>query len=729
MNRKKPFRPRPQPEDSSHLRALLLVLAAAWFGWALPAPLFSNSATPASPVETPGSAAPAAPMAPLETAPRTLLHLDDLSFRYGSWAIEAAGGTVRLERIAPDGPVAVRGTVLASLRLFPASSPFNALFENIRLDGEVRFEPRQGTVQVERMVVAVPEVGTIQMAGRFDPRGPWSVRLFAQELSAAPVLKSWTAPGQGFHFGGSVRLSGRLEGRGSKAWTLHLQAASPNTSFHDADYTRAGENIHWRSEAVIRSENRGSPVQFRGSLKIDKGEALVKEYYVDFEKEPVNATCRLTTQSGRKPVRLEDFRFHWGKLLDFSARGEAVGGKEGRRVRLQVSVPQQSLVPAFKTLIQEPLKHTRPWLQTAELQGRWAAELEWTDSGGTRTAEGRIDLQRVDFRVPEEGFAVGGLQARLPIAWSSGDDTGGRSRPLQDGGIAFQALTTRFFSLPPTEAAFKVGTNRLELARPLAVPLPGGTVALEAFRLQHLFSGNRRGFFLIHADPFDLAPFVAKGLGKALPVVAHVRNWRLEWDGDRIYAESPVTFDLFSGQAVMEDFSVHRPLQPGTVVSLDARWTGIDLEPLTAVTAFGTITGRLKGSVENLRLVGGVPIGFDLVLESQDTPSVPRKISVAAINNLAQVGTAQSPFIGAGGLMTVFFKDFPYQKIGIQCILENDTFTIRGLIREGGVEYLVKRGGFRGVNIINQNPENRISWQDMIGRLERISESGPAQID
>ena len=73
----------------------------------------------------------------------------------------------------------------------------------------------------------------------------------------------------------------------------------------------------------------------------------------------------------------------------------------------------------------------------------------------------------------------------------------------------------------------------------------------------------------------------------------------------------------------------------------------------------------------------------------------------------------------AGGFITTFFDDFSYKKIGIRCILKNDFFTIRGLIKEDGTEYLVKRG-LTGVNVINQQTNNRISWNDMIRRLKRI---------
>jgi hypothetical protein len=53
-------------------------------------------------------------------------------------------------------------------------------------------------------------------------------------------------------------------------------------------------------------------------------------------------------------------------------------------------------------------------------------------------------------------------------------------------------------------------------------------------------------------------------------------------------------------------------------------------------------------------------------------------------------------------------------------VLRNDRLTIRGTIHDGGKEYLVRRGFLRGVDVINQNPDNVISWRDLQERVGRI---------
>jgi len=75
--------------------------------------------------------------------------------------------------------------------------------------------------------------------------------------------------------------------------------------------------------------------------------------------------------------------------------------------------------------------------------------------------------------------------------------------------------------------------------------------------------------------------------------------------------------------------------------------------------------------------------------------------------------------MGLAGMLASFFKNFNYSRIGIRAILENDVFRVNGTIREGGEEYLVKRSGISGVNVVNRNPDNRISFKDMVKRIKR----------
>ena len=84
--------------------------------------------------------------------------------------------------------------------------------------------------------------------------------------------------------------------------------------------------------------------------------------------------------------------------------------------------------------------------------------------------------------------------------------------------------------------------------------------------------------------------------------------------------------------------------------------------------------------------------------------------------------------MGLAGRFVSLFKEFPYKKIGVRSSLENDVFRINGTIKEGGLEYLVKRSGFSGVDVVNLNPDNRASFKDMVKRIKRIKSSGQGPV-
>jgi hypothetical protein len=145
---------------------------------------------------------------------------------------------------------------------------------------------------------------------------------------------------------------------------------------------------------------------------------------------------------------------------------------------------------------------------------------------------------------------------------------------------------------------------------------------------------------------------------------------------------------------------------------------------MTTGTAFGKIEGVLAGDLRNAEIAYGQPQRFNLLLETVRKKGIPQKISIKAVENIAQIGGGQNPFMGLAGTFASFFKTFPYEKIGIRASLENDVFAIHGTVKENGVEYFVKRGAFSGVNIVNQNPDNRISFKDMVNRIKRIGAGG-----
>ena len=135
----------------------------------------------------------------------------------------------------------------------------------------------------------------------------------------------------------------------------------------------------------------------------------------------------------------------------------------------------------------------------------------------------------------------------------------------------------------------------------------------------------------------------------------------------------------------------------------------------------------MQGHIRDLEIAYGQPQKFDLLLETVKTKGVDQRISVEAMDNIARIGGGESPFMGLSGAFITVFDKLPYSKIGIHASLASDSFRIKGSDWEGGPDYLVKRGSFSGVDVVNRNPYTPISFKDMLNRIKGVmtSKSGP----
>lgn len=68
----------------------------------------------------------------------------------------------------------------------------------------------------------------------------------------------------------------------------------------------------------------------------------------------------------------------------------------------------------------------------------------------------------------------------------------------------------------------------------------------------------------------------------------------------------------------------------------------------------------------------------------------------------------------------MLFGDFGYKKLGLLIGLKGAMCTVRGLHHENGVEYILKRSGLAGVDVVNGNPENAMPFADLLVRIRKI---------
>jgi hypothetical protein len=427
---------------------------------------------------------------------------------------------------------------------------------------------------------------------------------------------------------------------------------------------------------------------WRIRLHLDEGEALYSYWFFDFSKTPWDLSVELLEEGGKICADQAEYKGLAGLafqgLFCSSGKGEGTLSLNGSSDRL------------YRLLVSEPMGEEHPYLRQVSLKGgvtgRWffrrndrlevIGDLRWR--GGV---ESKGLSLRGEFSLPilyaPEGKAVGDLRVDSftvgPVS-IKGWDT-----PLRGAPYKIEGLNGHSFDLFHGKIAW--GPFYLwykDLKRPV---LEMRGIGIKGIKLSYL------------SLPMEVD-------GGFSGVVGGI---------DKVILNGGVTFKLARGEVKLKDIWVSSPFTSLMSVGCDINFSHLDLAELTRVTPFGKMMGFIKGSIRNLVVSHGQPEAFALEVETQKVEGVKKRISLEAINSISILGGG-----GPVSLFLPFFKEFGYSYLGFSCSLENDVFTLHGLKRRDKVEYIVKRGGLTGVDVINRNPDNRISFRDMMERLRRI---------
>jgi hypothetical protein len=171
---------------------------------------------------------------------------------------------------------------------------------------------------------------------------------------------------------------------------------------------------------------------------------------------------------------------------------------------------------------------------------------------------------------------------------------------------------------------------------------------------------------------------------------------------------------VFGGSVALTQLAMERPFGTAPTLTGDVAIQDVDLEQITKVTGFGTITGRLDGRIQDLRLVDWSPVSFDARLETDRDWKGKKRISQRAVKDISDVGGSGV----AGGLQAKalgFFDDFGYQRIGMGCRLQDNVCTMSGIGSAGDGYIIVAGAGLPRIQV--EGNRRRDDWPTLVKRL------------
>ncbi len=526
----------------------------------------------------------------------------------------------------------------------------------------------------------------------------------------------------GWQFSGADSIHITATQKEQDPWSFSSELEFHELIFENGDSSCMGEKVSVRVKMDGEIGLKEAYMVANTSFKADGGEILYDRFYFDLNNNPFFSSCEIKYEIPKRSLHLSGLRLGLKDILTLNIHGTLLHKSRDQRIGLSVSIPKTALKPVFDHFILEPFQTEKPFLTSLNIGGAISADMELAGIGTDWVVTGRCMWHDGTLSSGEEGFSFKGINLDLPVWYQA--KKAERVRKTEKGALSIQSMNLPMFPEQRLALTLDVGPNSLSVKAPTTLRIPGGKVNLGPIVSRDIFSSRLSINTSLTVDVVDINPLLSRVLSQPVQGTVYGKLDPIRFEGGTLSAHGKIKAEVFNGKVIVSDLGASEMFSPTPVFRMSAGWKALRLAEMTAGTSFGKIEGVLKGHIKNLEIAYGQPQKFDLLLETVKTKGVPQRISVKALDNIARIGGGQSPFVGLAGSFAMFFKEFPYKKIGLRASLENDVFKVNGTIKEGGNEYLVKRGGFSGVNVVNQNPDNRISFKDMVKRVKRITAQG-----
>ncbi|MFZ3055458.1 MAG: hypothetical protein WA098_01745 [Smithella sp.] len=554
----------------------------------------------------------------------------------------------------------------------------------------------------------------------------WNASLHTSSLDIArisglvkPLLpdnyRDWTFKGKS---GFQIESRGRQEDD-ALLWEAKAIVDLREGGFASPDSSKAAEKMNSRIEFNLDAPGKGRKGGFNLNMNCAIGEFLWGTYYQDFKGKKAKISAQ--GAFAQKPFSLS--LVGTGDLFQTGNYKFSADMSPDRNL-ISLNAKSILLTRLFSVAAQNYISQNYSNFKDLKIEGDADLKLTALISDRQKMIEGDLALRGIAVRSPANSLKLTGLNVSLPYDLAFTGTPAASSSGGKTGAVAFDLLEKDNIRISKFAMPVVFSGNRFILPDPINAKIFDGEISLAGFRAENLLRPEMRaetGIVVRHINIEQIVeqeePVLLSGMidGKLPSIIFQNGKWT---------ASGALVAQSFGGQIKIENIFVGRLFSASQFFGADAGFDHIDLEKLTSSLKVGRMTGLIKGSLKNFSMEYGQPSSFDLVIETDTSRSVPKLISVDAINNLSIISTgsgAISAILNSG--VNQFFKDYPYSQIGMRCTLKDDIFKLRGLVHDSGKEYLVRKALFRGVDIVNQNPDNYISFKDMAERMSRITKS------
>jgi len=566
------------------------------------------------------------------------------------------------------------------------------------------YQSDSGAIDTEWLGIRVHE-GTLDLTAhlsgehwQIDARGKaLSLPVLTRELAAAGIALPVVEGSAQFDI--TASMSGSAAQLSEAAVDLQLRA----DELSDAEGSVAAEQLDASLQATVKTLATGMQVALDISAR--KGALYVEPVFVQVPSEPLQLSARFDWSTADQQLLLQSFSYLHPGGVQLAGSGQFSLATESPLRELQLEIRQATFPSLYDTYL-------RPWLfgtllADLDTSGQLSGTIAWQQGKLSHLSLEPHDLT-VDDRMGR--FALEAMNGH--IRWSDAA-TPERSELEWAGGSVYRV------SLGASRFAFDSGRDFVHLAEPLELPVLDGALGIDDFQLEFAADAPLRWQVNGLLEPVSLSqlslalgwPELAGKLSGVIPSV--------HYDNGRLVVGGILLIRVFDGEVTLRNLTLEQPFGLVPRLRVDARADNIDLETLTRTFSFGKIEGRLNGRVEGLDMESWRPVAFDAEFATPEDDDSRHRISQKAVDNISSIGGG-----GVGGAVSRsflrFFEDFPYDRLGIRCRLENGICDMGGVAPAKEGYYLVK-GRFIPPRLDVIGFADRVDWDTLIAQIMAVT--------
>ncbi len=546
--------------------------------------------------------------------------------------------------------------------------------------------------------------GSLDLQAGYSGSG-WTAKIGGKRLQAAAFIRQAIAlgyPVPGLSGDGRVDLQAHLRGIADTLAELTLDLQLQDVTFTNDAGSLAAE--HAALNAGIRVRPHGRDWQVRVQASTPGGAWYFDPVYLEVTDRPVRLDARFDWQPQQRRLNLRQLDYHHPGVAELHASGQLVWQDGLKPDTLQVELHEGVLPALYDTYLQ-------PWLtRTAAgaLQTRGQLEGSLQIAHGTPVAA-RLTLSEVGVEQRDALFGVQGMNGKLD--WSAQ-----QSRTSQ---LGWRSGHVYRIDLGASQLALESIGRRVSLAHATQIPVLDGDLDIETFELEQ--APDRPLHWAVDGilTPVSMQKLTAAldwpGFGGTLSGVIP----QVSYDDGNLTVGGILLVRVFDGEVTLRDLKLEQPLGQVPRLQVDARAKNIDLEQLTRTFSFGRIEGRLDGRIDGLQMVAWEPVAFDAEFATPAGDRSRHRISQKAVDNISNIGGG-----GVGGALSRsflrFLEDFPYDRLGIRCKLQDGVCAMGGVAPADNGYYLVK-GRFIPPRLDVIGYSDRVNWAGLVQQLKQVT--------